>query len=74
MCGADTRAAANTAPKYPESKLRARGLVNKVTKDDESSCISNFQNRRLKAMREMRQAGSNVLTQRHSTWDRGKLH
>lgn len=53
MCGADTRAAANTAPKYPESKLRARGLVNKVTKDDESSCISNFQGQGLAEERDV---------------------
>lgn len=52
MCGADARAAANTAPKYPESRLRARGLANTVTRDDESSCISNFQNGRLKARRD----------------------
>lgn len=31
ICGAEARAAASTAPKYPASRLRASGLVDTVT-------------------------------------------
>lgn len=51
ICGAEARAAASTAPKYPASRLRARGLVDTVTRDDEKGCTSNFQNSSLYARR-----------------------
>lgn len=58
ICGAEARAA-NTAPKYPARRLRARGLADTVTRDDEKGCTSNFQSsslytRREKASREAR--------------------
>lgn len=44
LSGAEARASANTAPKYPASRLRTRGLVDTVTRDDEGGCTSNFPN------------------------------
>lgn len=52
ICGAEARAAANVAPKYPASRLRARGLVDTVTKDDGRGCTSNFQKSSLYARKD----------------------
>ena len=52
ICGAEASTSASTALKYPTSRLRARGLVDTVTRDDERGCSSNFQNSSLYARRD----------------------
>ena len=52
ICGAEASTAASTAPKYPTSRLRARGLVDTVTRDDERGCTSDFQKSSLYARRD----------------------